>query len=189
MPFAFERLAIADVILVKPKRMGDARGWFTETYKRSDFAAHGIPDDFGQDNHAYSSQVGVLRGLHFQKDPQAQGKLVRCLRGSIFDVAVDLRKGSPTYAKWVGVQLTADDGHQLWVPPGFGHGYITQVPDCEVAYKTTAEYAPQLERTLRWDDPTVGVDWGNAAPVLAERDAKAPLLAALDHDFTYRGVL
>lgn len=186
MPFEFVRdPAIPDVVLVKPKVFGDARGWFAETYKRSDFEAHGIAGDFRQDNHSYSAQAGVLRGLHFQVPPAAMGKLVRCLRGRIRDVAVDVRKGSPTYAQHVAHELTAENRHLLWVPPGFAHGFITREPDCEVAYKTSAEYAPRLEVTVRWDDPALGIDWGTRSPILAERDANAPTLAQVANPFTF----
>ena len=186
MPFEFvPHPQLPDIIHVKPRVFGDERGWFTETYKRSDFEAHGIPQDFHQDNHSYSAPVGVLRGLHFQVPPQAQGKLVRCVRGLVFDVAVDIRRGSPTYAHWVGVELSAKRQDELWIPPGFAHGFITREPDCEVAYKTTNEYAPALERTIRWDDPALGIDWGTKTPVLAPRDAAAPTLAELDNPFVF----
>lgn len=188
MPFEFlPDPKIPDVVLVKPKAFGDARGWFAETYKRSDFEAHGIAGDFRQDNHSYSAESGTLRGLHFQVPPAAMGKLVRCLRGRILDVAVDVRKGSPTYARWVGYELSATGREQLWVPPGFAHGYVTREVDCEVAYKTTAEYAPKLEVTVRWDDPALAIDWGTTSPILAERDAKAPTLAASANTFVFGG--
>ncbi len=186
MPFEFApHPGLPAVIHVKPRVFGDARGWFTETYKRSDFAAHGIPHDFRQDNHSYSAQAGVLRGLHFQLPPQDQGKLVRCVKGSILDVAVDIRRGSPTYGHWVGVELTAQRQDELWVPSGFAHGFVTRQADCEVAYKTTNEYAPALERTIRWDDPALAIDWGTKQPILAARDAAAPTLAELDNPFVF----
>ena len=188
MPFEFVRDArIPDVILVKPRAFGDARGWFAETYKRSDFEAAGIAGDFRQDNHSYSAEAGVLRGLHLQLPPMAQGKIVRCVRGRILDVAVDIRKGSPTYGQWVAYELAAADRHQLWVPPGFAHGFVTREPDCEVVYKTSAEYAPKLEVSVRWDDPAIGIDWGTKAPILADKDAKAPLLSQVANPFTYGG--
>ena len=186
MPFTFTPdPVLPDVVHVRPQRFGDARGWFAETYKRSAFEAHGIPGDFRQDNHAYSAQAGVLRGLHYQKPPRAQGKLVRCLRGRVLDVAVDIRRGSPTYGRWAGAELTGEGQEQLWVPAGFAHGYVTRVPDCEVAYKTSDEYAPDLERTIRWDDPAIGIAWGVAQPILAARDAAAPTLAQADNPFTF----
>lgn len=185
MPFDFRPdRVLPDVVHIKPRRFGDARGWFAETYKRGDFEAHGIAGDFRQDNHSYSQQAGILRGLHFQVPPHAMGKLVRCVRGAIFDVAVDIRHGSPTYGRWTGAELTAD-GEQLWVPPGFAHGFVTRTTDCEVHYKTTAEYAPAHERTIRWNDPALGIDWGTGSPILAERDAKAPTLAELDNPFVF----
>lgn len=187
MPFEFTPTALPEVIHVKPRVFGDARGWFAETYKRSDYEAHAILGDFRQDNHSFSAPLGVLRGLHFQVPPHEQGKLVRCIRGRIFDVAVDIRRGSPAYGRWVGVELSAKQQDQLWVPAGFAHGFVTREPDCEVAYKTTNEYAPTHERTIRWDDPALGIDWGTTTPVLHPRDASAPTLAELDNPFTYGG--
>jgi dTDP-4-dehydrorhamnose 3,5-epimerase len=188
MPFEFVRHPrLPEVIHVKPRVFGDARGWFTETYKRSDFAAHGIPHDFHQDNHSYSAEAGVLRGLHLQLEPHAQGKLVRCVRGVILDVAVDVRRGSPTYGQWAGVELSAKRQDELWIPPGFAHGFVTREPHCEVAYKTTREYAPAHERTIRWDDPALAIAWGVGKPILAPRDATAPTLAELGDLFTFEG--
>lgn len=187
MPFTFTPDArIPDVLHVKPRRFGDDRGWFAETYKRSDFEAHGIRGDFRQDNASYNAEVGTVRGLHYQLPPSTQGKLVRCVRGRIFDVAVDMRRGSPTYGRWTGAELTGEGLEVLWVPPGFAHGYATRVPDCEVAYKTTSEYAPSLERTVRWDDPAIGIHWGlTGPPILAPRDAAAPGIAQVENPFTF----
>ena len=154
-----EHLAIRDVILITPKRFGDDRGYFSETYKQSWFNANVAAVDFVQDNHSLSRERGVIRGLHFQRPPAAQGKLVRCLKGSIFDVAVDLRQGSPTYGRWVGATLTADRGEQLWVPVGFAHGFCTLEPDTEVFYKVTAEYSPAHDAGMAFDDPAIGVEW------------------------------
>lgn len=177
LPFTFRPLAnLPDLVLVEARIFRDDRGAFLETYKRSEFAAHGIPFDFVQDNHAVSTKRGVLRGLHHQVEPMAQGKLVRCLRGAVWDVAVDIRKGSPTFAKWAGLELREDDGRMLWVPPGFAHGYVTVTERAEVLYKTTAEYSPPHERTIRWDDPEIGIAWPVKEPLLAEKDAKAPTL-------------
>ncbi len=188
MPFEFESLEdLPDVILVKPRVFGDNRGWFMETYKRSDFEAAGITHDFRQDNHSLSTGKGVLRGIHFQNDPEAQGKLVRVSRGAILDIAVDLRKGSPTYLRSVAVRLDEENKHQLWVPPGFGHGFVTLSDEAEVVYKATAQYSFEHDRSIAWNDPEIGVDWGIDAPVLSEKDAKAPRLADSDVNFNYEG--
>lgn len=186
LPFAFKRLAIPDVILVEPRVFADERGWFAETYKRSDFEANGIPGDFRQDNHSTSTRKGVLRGLHYQLDPMAQGKLVRVLAGEVVDVAVDIRQGSPTFGNWVAATLSAHNKHQLYVPPGFAHGFLTLTDHSEVHYKTTNEYSPPHERTIRWDDPALGIDWPHPLPMLHKRDAEAPSLADAENTFRWR---
>ncbi|HWL81069.1 MAG TPA: dTDP-4-dehydrorhamnose 3,5-epimerase [Roseomonas sp.] len=177
------------VRLIRPRRFGDDRGWFVESWSRGRFAAAGIDCEFVQDNHSMSAAPGTLRGLHFQRPPHAQDKLVRCLRGRIFDVAVDLRKGSPTYGHWVGATLTAEGGEQLFVPIGFAHGFVTLEPDTEVAYKTSAAYAPDCDAGIRWDDPTIGVAWPLPAggPVLSAKDQRQPALASFDTPFAYDG--
>ena len=177
----FQKLAIPDVILVTPKRHGDARGFFSETFRADAFAEAGIPGPFVQDNHAYSQQPGVLRGLHFQKPPHAQAKLVRCTQGAIYDVAVDIRQGSPTYGRYVGAELSAENGAQLYVPEGFAHGYLTLTPDCHVQYKTSAYYAPETEGGLAWDDPELAIDWPikGLDIILSEKDKILPSLSAL----------
>lgn len=171
--------ALADVLEIRPVRHGDARGWFSEVYKADIVHRAGVDVDFVQDNESFSAVAGTLRGIHYQLAPFVQVKIVRVVRGSILDVAVDLRRGSPTFADHVAVTLTADAGNQLLVPAGFGHGFITLEPDTHVAYKVTAPYSPERERSIRWDDPTLGVDWPLAgdAPVMSDRDAAAPLLA------------
>ena len=170
-------LAIADVLLITPKRHGDARGWFAETWSQKAFAAAGVDTRFVQDNQAFSARKGTLRGLHFQKTPHAQGKLVRVLKGVIFDVAVDIRPGSTTYGQWVGATLTADVGEQLWVPRGFAHGYVTLVDDTELFYKVDGEYAPQLEGGLIWNDPDLAIGWPlDGEPVLSDKDKLLPRL-------------
>ena len=181
----FERQAIPDVILVTPKRFGDARGFFSETFRANVYAAEGISGPFVQDNQAYSADAGVLRGLHFQVPPRAQAKLVRCTRGAILDVAVDLRKSSPTFGQHISAELTAENGAQLFVPAGFAHGYLTLSPDCVVVYKMTDYYAPESERGLAWDDPDLGIAWPlpNDAPVLSEKDTVLPGLANFDSPF------
>jgi dTDP-4-dehydrorhamnose 3,5-epimerase len=175
-----QRFGIAGVMLITPRRFGDSRGWFTETYRASAWSAAGVAPDLVQDNHSYSAPVGTLRGLHCQIAPRAQGKLVRVLRGAIFDVAVDIRGGSPTYGQHVGAVLSAENNAQIWVPVGFLHGFCTLEPDTEVAYKCTAEYDRVAERGVRWDDPTLGIDWPVApgAAVLSDKDRALPDFAA-----------
>lgn len=188
MPFEFKRLdEIPEVILIEPRQFGDDRGWFMETYKESDFVEAGIDQAFVQDNHSLSGEEGVIRGLHYQRQPKAQGKLVRCTRGKILDVAVDIREGSPTYKRWVAVELSAENARQLWVPPGFAHGFCTLTEDCEVVYKVTAEYDPELDSGFQWDDPEIGVDWPVDDPVLSEKDEMAPPFAECDANFSYEG--
>ena len=166
---------------------GDARGFFSESYNRARMAEHGITTDFVQDNHSLSAQVGTVRGLHFQTPPHAQAKLVRCGRGRLFDVAVDIRVGSPSYGKWFGVELSFENGKQLLVPAGFLHGFVTREPDTEIIYKCSDYYAPECDGAVRFDDPAIGIDWGIGAgeAVLSEKDAGAPLLAELDNPFVY----
>lgn len=173
-----ERLDIADLLLVTPKKHGDARGFFSEIFRADTFAEFGVTAEFVQDNHVYSAQKGVLRGLHFQRPPHAQGKLVRCSRGAILDVAVDIRVGSATYGRHVAVELSADNWRQLWVPPGFAHGYVTLQSDCEVIYKVTDYYAPECDSGIAWDDPALAIDWRLPASdiILSEKDRKQPHL-------------
>ena len=176
-------------ILITPPRFADERGWFSETWNARVFAAKGIAADFCQDNHSYSRSAGTLRGLHFQRDPQAQAKLVRCLRGRIFDVAVDLRRDSPTFAKWTGAELTAAGGEQLFVPAGYAHGYLTLEDDCEVAYKVDAYWAREAEIGIAWNDPTLAIAWplGDLRPILSDKDSDLPSLADAAPDFAYDG--
>ncbi len=184
MPFEFNRLALPDVILVIPKIFGDPRGFFLEFYKHSDFVKGGIPEHFVQDNHSKSAR-GVLRGLHYQKNPHAQGKLVRCLTGRIFDVAVDIRKGSPRFGAWVGAELTGENSHMLYVPPGFAHGFVVLSESVEVVYKCTTEYAPSADRGIIWNDPEIGIRWPITDPVLSEKDCAQPPLSKADNNFTF----
>ena len=181
-----ESLAISDVKILTPKRFGDARGFFSETYNKAAFADHGIDLDFVQDNHSMSQPVGVLRGLHFQTNPFAQDKLVRVVKGRIFDVAVDIRHGSPTFGKWVGAEISAEAWNQILVPVGFAHGFVTLEPDTEVIYKVTAPYSPENDKGLAWDDPAIGIDWplNGAAPTLSDKDTKHPRLADLPAYFS-----
>lgn len=179
---------LSGVKLLKPRRFGDHRGFFAETYSRRVYAEAGVDDVFVQDNHSLSAAVGTVRGLHFQAPPHAQAKLVRCGRGAIFDVAVDFRRGSPTYGQWVGYELCAENGAQLYIPAGFAHGFATLEPDSEIIYKCSDYYAPETEGALRWDDPDIGIEWPlSGAPVLSEKDAEAPLLADLDSPFSWEG--
>lgn len=177
---------IEDVIIIEPKVFGDHRGWFTETYSKGKFKEFGIDIDFIQDNHSFSAQKGTLRGLHFQINPKAQTKLVRCTKGKILDVAVDLRKGSSTYKKWVGVELSEDNKKQLLIPKGFAHGFLTLTDNVEVQYKVDEYYAPECDRSIRFDDPEIGVDWEIENPILSEKDLKAPLLKDSDVDFSLK---
>ncbi|MEJ6594686.1 dTDP-4-dehydrorhamnose 3,5-epimerase [Parasphingorhabdus sp.] len=182
------RTALPDVIRILPSRFGDHRGFFSETYSQLAYANLGIEDVFVQDNHSLSAAVGTVRGLHFQVPPHAQAKLVRCGRGAIFDVAVDIRRGSPTYGRWAGFTLSAENGAQLYIPVGFAHGFATLEPDSEIIYKCSDYYAPETEGALRWDDSDIGIAWPlTAAPVLSEKDASAPLLADFNSPCTFEG--
>lgn len=176
MPFEFEKLEIEGLILIKPKVFGDSRGFFTETYKKTEFEKNGINVEFVQDNHSKSSK-GVLRGLHFQVAPKAQAKLVRCTKGKVFDVAVDLRKNSETYGKWQKVELSEDNKHMFFIPQGFAHGFVVLSDEAELMYKTSAEYCPESDRGLLWNDSTVNVDWGiDFEPILSDKDKIQPTL-------------
>lgn len=172
---------IPDVVLITPKVFGDQRGFFLESWQEAKFAAAGIDAHFVQDNHSRSSQW-TLRGMHYQIQ-QTQGKLVRVTRGRVFDVAVDARKSSPTFGQWIGVELSETNHHMLWVPPGFAHGFLALSETVDFQYKCTDLYAPQHERTMRWDDPDVGIEWpipAGVAPLLAPRDANAGKLRDLE---------
>ncbi|WP_424180385.1 dTDP-4-dehydrorhamnose 3,5-epimerase [Yoonia sp. TsM2_T14_4] len=181
---------LAGVLILSPARFGDARGFFSESWNRKTLAAQGITLDFVQDNHSLSAQIGTIRGLHFQSPPHAQAKLVRCGRGCMFDVAVDIRRGSPTYGQWLGEELSDQNGRQLLIPAGFLHGFITRAPDTEIIYKCTDYYAPACDGAVRFDDPDIGIDWGlpaGVAPILSDKDAAAPLLRDLDTPFVFEG--
>ena len=170
------------VLMLTPRRFGDERGFFAETWSRRRLAEAGIDADFVQDNHSLSARAGTLRGLHFQAPPHAQGKLVRCGRGALWDVAVDVRRGSPTYGRWTGVELTADNGRQLWIPEGFLHGFLTLEDDTEIVYKCTAYYAPEADGAVRWD--SCGIDWPlQDPPVISDKDAAAPALSGFESPF------
>ena len=174
---------IEGLVVIEPDCHGDHRGWFMETYSKPKFEALGITCEFVQDNQSYSAQKGTLRGLNFQNNPMAQSKLLRCTRGKILDVAVDIRKNSPTYKKWYAVELSAENKKQFFMPRGMAHGFVTLTDDVGVQYKVDAVYAPDCDRSIRFDDPEIGVDWGVTEPILSEKDLKAPLLADSDADF------
>jgi len=175
---------IEDVLIIEPRVFEDHRGWFTETYSKIKFKELGIDVDFVQDNHSMSTQKGTLRGLHFQTNPKAQTKLVRCTKGRVLDVAVDLRKGSSTYKQWVGVELSEENMKQLFIPKGFAHGFLTLTDDVEVQYKVDEYYAPECDRSIRFDDPRIGIEWGIKDPILSVKDLKAPLLQDSDVNFS-----
>lgn len=176
------RLTIPDVILFTPKVFGDERGFFYESFNQQKFAElTGLKREFVQDNHS-KSQQGVLRGLHYQLPPKAQGKLVRVVHGDVFDVAVDIRKRSPTFGQWVGATLSAENKQQMWIPEGFAHGFVTLSDTAEFLYKTTDYYAPEYERSIAWDDPAIGIDWPfKSEPALSAKDQNAQLLAAAEY--------
>lgn len=175
------------VILINPMRFGDSRGFFSESWNRKKMVDHGIDLEFLQDNHSVSATVNTVRGLHYQSPPHAQDKLVRCGRGALLDVAVDIRKGSPTYGEWVGAELSAENGKQLLIPKGFLHGFVTLEPDTEILYKCSDYYAPECDGAIRFDDPDIGADWGISADqaVLSEKDATAPFLKNFNSPFSY----
>ncbi len=176
MPFSFERLTIPDVVLITPRVFGDVRGQFLETYKRSEFEAFGIQDVFVQGNHS-TSEKGVLRGLHYQVSPKAQAKLVRTVRGDIFDVAVDIREDSATYGKWVAAHLSANNRSMLYIPAGFAHGFCVLSDVAEVLYMAGDEYSPAHERGILWNDPLVGIAWPTVNPILSAKDKAWPCLS------------
>ena len=171
-----EPTAIPEVVVITPARHGDARGFFSESWNRRTLEQAGLHlPEFVQDNHSLSTAVGTLRGLHYQAPPHAQGKLVRCGRGRLYDVAVDARPGSPTWGRWVGEELSFENGRQLWIPAGFLHGFVTREPDTEIIYKCTAHYDRDADGAVRWD--SLGIDWGVEAPLLSDKDRAAPAFA------------
>ena len=184
MPFTFKRLSIPDVILVEPQSFSDDRGFFFESFKQSDFFSNGIDKKFVQDNFSHSVN-GVIRGLHFQKAPKAQAKLVTVLKGKIFDVAVDIRKNSPTYGKWVSEILSGDTHNLLYVPEGFAHGFCVISDDADVLYKVSNEYSQEHERSIIWNDPKLDIQWPIKKPIISNKDNKLSLLENLDNDFVY----
>jgi dTDP-4-dehydrorhamnose 3,5-epimerase len=177
---------IPDVILIEPRVFGDSRGYFMETYKEPLFVENGIPDKFVQDNLS-SSVKGTLRGLHYQINPNAQGKLVRVLKGSVYDVAVDIRQGSPTFGKWIGVELSEENKLSFWIPPGFAHGFYVTSEMAEFTYKCTDVYTPDAERGIIWNDPDIGIEWpiDGGEVLLSDKDKKNPQLKDADYNFVY----
>jgi dTDP-4-dehydrorhamnose 3,5-epimerase len=179
---------IPGVLILEPARFGDNRGFFSESWNRRRMTEAGIDVDFVQDNHSMSYQAGTLRGLHFQTPPHAQAKLVRCGRGVLYDVVVDIRRGSPTYGGWTGTELSFENGRQLLVPEGLLHGFVTRAPDTEIIYKCSDYYAPDCDAAVRFDDPDIGIDWGlDGDPILSDKDAAAPRLRDLPTYFEWKG--
>ncbi len=185
----FRTFDVAGPVEITPRKFGDDRGYFSEIFRLDTFQANVDPVDFAQENQSFSARVGTIRGLHFQSDPFAQGKLVRCVAGSIFDVAVDLRSGSPTHGKWLAVELSAEAGNQLWIPAGFAHGFCTLMPDVVVCYKVTAYYSGECDKGLAWNDPDLAIVWPKQADAdtLSAKDRVQPSLAELPSYFTYEG--
>ena len=180
-----QKTELPGVLVIEPQVFGDNRGFFFESYTKSKFSEIGLDMEFIQDNHSLSVPKYTVRGIHFQKDPTAQGKLVRCIRGRILDYAIDLRKGSETYLKWVAVELSADNKRELFIPRGFGHGFVTLTDDVDFCYKADNLYDHPSDRSIRFDDPAIGVDWGVTDPILSDKDKNAPLLADSDCNFVY----
>ncbi|MDP4551668.1 dTDP-4-dehydrorhamnose 3,5-epimerase [Alkalihalobacillus macyae] len=177
---------LENVIVIEPRVFGDHRGWFMETYSDSEFKKVGLDLNFLQDNHSFSAKKGTLRGLHYQINPKAQTKLVRCTKGAIFDVAVDIRLGSPTYGQWYGIELTEENKKQLLVPKGFAHGFMTLTSDAEVQYKVDELYAPNCDRGIIWNDPEISIEWPvDITPILSSKDETAPLLEKAENNFKY----
>jgi len=188
MPLKFKETSISGLYIVEPIVFQDERGFFLEFFKESDFIKNGIKAKFVQDNHS-KSKKWVLRGLHFQDLPYPQGKLIKCIKGEIFDVAIDLRKGSPTFGQWFGIRLSEENKLMLWIPPGFAHGFLTLSDEAEIIYKVSeSEYSPNHDRTLRWDDPDIGINWPlpeNVKPILSPKDENAPFLKELTIKFNF----
>lgn len=179
------KTSIKDLLIIEPQVFGDHRGWFFESYSKLKLNEQGLECDFVQDNHSFSAKKGTLRGLHFQLNPKAQAKLVRCTRGAILDIAVDLRKGSPTYKKWLSIELSAENKKQFFIPKGFAHGFLTLTDDVEVQYKTDEYYDPQLDRSIAYNDKEFNINWEIESPIISEKDKNAPLLKDSDINFIY----
>ena len=184
MPFKFSRTNVPDIVLIEPRIFSDTRGFFVELFKSSDFQANGVPTNFVQVNNS-RSQRNVLRGLHYQMAPKPQAKLISVVYGEIFDVAVDIRRGSPTYGKWAGERLSATNKRMLFIPEGFAHGFCVLSDEAEVIYYCSREYAPDLERSILWNDPTIAIDWPVKEPVLSAKDAGGLVLSKADNNFEF----
>jgi dTDP-4-dehydrorhamnose 3,5-epimerase len=184
MPFRFSRLQLPEVLLVEPKVFSDHRGFFMETYKHSEFHRNGIRERFVQENHSYSPRHTV-RGLHYQNPPKAQGKLVRAVFGEVFDVVVDIRKGSPRYGRWASINLSAENKKSIYIPPGFAHGACVVSAEAMLLYLVTEEYAPECEAGIAWNDPELGIAWPAEQPLLSGRDLSWPCLTNADNNFVY----
>lgn len=183
MPFEFQHLQkIPDLILIRSQVFEDRRGFLMESYKKSDFEANGIDVVFHQDIHSHSVR-GALRGLHYQMNPTAQGKLAKVVKGEVFDVAVDIRQNSSTYGQWEGLTLSEENHHMLYIPPGFAHGFCVMSQEAEFIYKVTAEFDPETNRGVIWDDPDIGIDWPISDPILSDQDAVLPQLKDVDNNF------
>lgn len=176
---------IKDLLIFEPKVIGDYRGWFMETFSQEVFQNIGLDINFVQENHSFTAQKGTVRGLHFQINPKSQAKLIRCTKGEILDIAVDIRLGSPTYMKWLSTKLSEENKKQLFIPKGFAHGFLTLSNDVEVQYKVDEYYAPDCDRSIKFDDPHIGINWGVKNPILSEKDMNAPLLKDSDVNFIY----
>lgn len=187
MTLEVEQLALPEVMSLRPKKFGDDRGFFSEVWNEKLFADLGLDLRFVQDNHSYSACEGTVRGLHLQKPPFAQDKLLRCTRGRVLDVVVDVRAGSPNFGKWASVEISAENWKQIFVPKGFAHGFVTLTPDCEVQYKVTAPYSPAHEVSIAWNDPAIGIDWGvdDGEVTLSAKDATAPRLESVSTGFEF----
>ncbi len=183
-----EKTILDGVLIVTPKRFEDARGFFCESWNRRVMTEHGITIDWVQDNHSLSVREGSVRGLHFQAPPHAQAKLVRCGRGVLYDVVVDIRRGSPTWGQWIGVELSPENGRQILIPEGFLHGFVTRAPNTEIIYKCSDYYAPECDGAVRYDSPTLEIDWGlnGSQPVLSDKDAAAQTFDSFDSPFVYK---
>lgn len=182
----FTKTNLEGVLVIEPKVFGDHRGLFMETYSEAAFSKHGLNLEFVQDNHSFSAAKGTLRGLHYQLNPKAQTKLVRCTKGAIYDVVVDIRRGSPTYGEWFGIELSAENKKQLLIPKGFAHGFMTITEGVEVQYKVDELYAPECDGGILWSDPDIGIVWPlDIQPVLSAKDEKAPRFAEVEHNFVY----
>lgn len=175
MPFTYRQLEIPDLKIIEPKIFHDKRGYFFESYKDSDFKSFGISANFVQDNHSYSKK-GVIRGLHYQLEPKSQGKLVRVLKGKVFDVAVDIRRNSKTFKKWIGIELDEEIHNMFWIPSGFAHGFLALTDEVHLVYKCTAEYSAELDRGIRYDDKEINIAWNCENPIVSEKDMKLPFL-------------